>query len=77
MTEAHKHIFIDLLYPYIYKTYVLLCFCAYVLMCLCAYVLMSRKKFMCFCAYVLLSKKNQSIVQEKKVVAAGVDAECA
>lgn len=28
-------------------------------------------------AYVLLSKKNQSIVQEKEVVAAGVDPECA
>ena len=40
MTEAHKHIFIDLLYPYIYKIYVLLCFCAY--------VLLSKKKPMCY-----------------------------
>ena len=41
MTEAHKHIFIDLLYLYIYKTYVLMCLCqeknlcASVLMCFC------------------------------------------
>ena len=41
MTEAHKHIFIDLLYPYIYKTYVLMCLCQEIN--LCAFVPM------CFC----------------------------
>ena len=54
MTEAHKHIFIDLLYPYIYKTYVLMCFCAFVLLCLCAYVLMCLCQEKNLCAFVLL-----------------------
>ena len=57
MTEAHKHIFIDLLYPYIYKTYVLMCLCAFVLMCLCAYVKKKIYVLLCFCAYVLLYNK--------------------
>ena len=68
-----------------------LCFCAYVplsiknLICFCLkkkpYALRSKEKNLCASVYkkpyVLLSIKNQSIVQEKEVVATGVDAECA
>ena len=63
MTEAHKHIFIDLLYPYIYKNYVLLCFCAFVLLCFCQEKNFCASVLLCFCYkknYVLLSKKNWS-----------------
>ena len=54
MTEAHKHIFIDLLYPYIYKTYVLMCLCqeknlcAFVLMCLCQEKNLCASVLMCY-----------------------------